>query len=575
MRYIFALTALLAGGILYAQPNLEFVNPIGGFTRPVDITGSGDGSNRLFVVEQTGRIKMIRDVNGTPVVTDYLDLNNKFVCCNERGVLGLTFDPDFASNGHLYVNYSSNGSGGYPFGATVVARFTAASAGASSVNVNTEVVVDTIHQPFGNHNGGDLAFGPDGMLYVPMGDGGSGGDPREYSQNLGSKLGKLLRYDVRNLTTNYGYAIPANNPYADPNDGIPDMIFASGLRNPWRASFDAAGNYWMADVGQGAREEVSVLPAGTNGGQNFGWDCEEGFIPYTGDASAVDCDAVGPFVDPVFDYGRSSTTGGRSITGGFVYRGSAGDLTGYYVAADYISNNFFLLPPAGTAGSVVLQDDAPLQAVSTFGEGDDGELYVAELNRGIIHRVTTTVALPVNLTSWTATVLGKNVELKWATAAESGAADYLLERSTDGTTFRAVATVAAANDPEGATYRYVDEAPGSGSFLYRLTQRDVNGSSRAYGLRRVFLGAEAAPGPVLSPNPGDGDFVLSIPELQFGGAVGIRVSDSAGRLVYRRDMLLEAGPQQTRHRLPEVAAGIYQIQISYEGQQFVRRLIVR
>ena len=572
MRSILLLLLSSAISSLFAQPVLEFVDQMSGFDRPVDIANAGDGSGRLFVVEQEGRIKVITNLTGTPTVSTYLDLTDRIICCGERGALGLVFDPDFSTNGHFYLQYSSQGSADENTNDSVISRFTASDPAANVADPASEVKIDVIPQPFRNHNGGDLLFGPaDGYLYVPLGDGGSGGDPNEVSLDPQQKLGKLLRYDVSGLTTNFTYSIPPTNPFVnDPN--TLDLIYASGLRNPWGSSFDAAGNLWMADVGQNRREEVNVLPAGTSA-LNFGWDCREGFAAYTGDATAIDCSQL-TFTDPVFDY--SLRPGGRaSITGGGVYRGSAADLQGWYLSADYEFDDFYLLPPSGSNANLVRQTGAGLTQITTFGEDEEGEMYVAELG-GSIYRITTTAALPVALAEWTATAAGKDVRLAWATTAEAGAADFLVERSADGRTYETVATVAAAgHNSNGADYELIDPDPGAGRYYYRLTQRDQDGAQHRYAVRIVWLNTARSNGLTIAPNPSDGRFTTVIPEMQFEGSVHVRVYDSAGRMILDRHHLAAAGRVEIGHNLPNPQAGVYRVVVTSEGQTESRQLIVR
>lgn len=353
-----------------SQPVLEFVDAVSGFNTPVDLTGAGDGSERLFITEKDGRIRVYDQATATVQAANFLDITDRVTANGERGLLGLAFHPDFATNGCFFVNYTTVARNGLSTGTTVIARYKAAP-GATTVDPATELVLLSIPQPFSNHNAGDLAFGPDGYLYIPTGDGGGGGDPRNNSQNPRSLLGKMLRIDVDNQDAGLNYAIPATNPFVG-DTSVLDEIWAIGLRNPWRISFDrSTGALWIGDVGQGQREEVNFQPAGSAGGQNYGWDCREGLIDYdeNSDPSSPLCATVGTLTEPVFDYTRSSTTGGTSITGGFVYRGHASDLLGYYLAADFNSNRFFLYPAAG--GTMEFQNQSTISSISSFGEDDN------------------------------------------------------------------------------------------------------------------------------------------------------------------------------------------------------------
>jgi glucose/arabinose dehydrogenase len=404
MRFLFTAALSLCFLFCSAQPAIVLVDKIEGFTRPVDITGAGDGSNRLFVVEQPGRIRVIDQTTGMIQGADFIDLRSIVRDAgNEQGLLGLAFHPDFQNNGYFFVNFTSNGIVTPNRGETVIARYTATGANLDAVEIGSQSILLSVAQPFSNHNGGDLAFGADGYLYIGTGDGGSGGDPQDNGQDPQSLLGKMLRIDVDVADETTPYGIPADNPFVG-NSNVLDEIWALGLRNPWRISFDRATNdLWVADVGQVAREEIDFQPASSTGGENYGWDCREGTTDYPatgnspGSASSL-CGNGSVYTDPIFDYPRSSATGGFSITGGFVYRGTqADDLLGHYVCADYLSSNFFLITPdTGSGRSLVVQRNLPIGSISTFGEDDAGNLYVADLFEGNIYRITSDM-IPVSV----------------------------------------------------------------------------------------------------------------------------------------------------------------------------------
>ncbi|MCB0642148.1 MAG: PQQ-dependent sugar dehydrogenase, partial [Phaeodactylibacter sp.] len=382
MRKIVLSIGLLAAlfVVVQAQPALDLIEIATGLSEPVDITNAGDA--RLFVVEKPGRIRVI-DPQGNLLSTPFLNIVSSVNDSpNERGLLGLAFHPDYATNGYFFVNYTGDG------GHTRVSRFSVSEDNPNEADPDSEVVLMVINQPYWNHNGGDLNFGPDGYLYIGMGDGGSADDPQNNGQTLQSYLGKLLRIDVDNAPAGSDYGIPADNPFADPNDNIPDEIWAYGLRNPWRFSFDRlTGDLWIGDVGQYYWEEVDFLPAGTPGGSNFGWRCYEGFTPYlTGN-----CDLSAPYVEPLFVYSHDSSVG-CSITGGFMYRGCTfPDLYGYYLYVDYCTGRFWGITSDGAGGweNVDLINSTNL-TYSSFGEGMNGELYLASLDEGKVFLVTET-----------------------------------------------------------------------------------------------------------------------------------------------------------------------------------------
>lgn len=370
---VFAFTSFFAFQ-LSAQPEIELELFASGFSSPVDIANAGD--DRLFIVEKRGVIKII-NAQGITESTPFLDIQN--VVNNngsERGLLGLEFSPDYANNGLFYVNYTEAGGG------TVVASYQVSDNDPDVADASSATEIISVDQDFGNHNGGDIAFGPDGYLYIGMGDGGSGGDPNDRSQDPQQLLGKMLRIDVNNGDP---YSIPADNPFVNVSSTL-DEIWTLGLRNPWRWSFDRlTGDMWIADVGQGKVEEVSFEPAGSAGGFNYGWRCYEGDDEF----NLANCVSASQLTEPVFTY-RHNSEGGLSITGGYVYRGSTYPLLqGHYVFGDYASGRFWTTEKVDdefvTTVQGVLMGSGQL---STFGEDSSGELYAAAYNVGSIFKVT-------------------------------------------------------------------------------------------------------------------------------------------------------------------------------------------
>jgi len=358
---------------LTAQLSIELENFASGFNSIVDLSNAGD--ERLFVVEQGGRIKVI-DGDGNTLPEFFLNIQNKISSGGgEQGLLGLAFHPDFANNGFFYVDYTAGSLN------TRISRFSVSADDPNIANPNSEVVLLEFDQPFGNHNGGDLAFGPDGYLYIGTGDGGSGGDPQGNSQNRQNFLGKLLRLDV---TTNLSaYTIPVDNPFINDASTL-DEIWAFGIRNPWRWSFDKlTGDIWMGDVGQNAREEINFQPANSTGGENYGWNCREGFIAFNDPASA--CSGLTEFIEPVFDY-QTGSSDGCSVTGGIRYRGCTyPELYGKYVFGDFCSGQFWTTDQVNEnwITEEALSSDI---SISGFGEDVDNELYALDLD-GTIYRV--------------------------------------------------------------------------------------------------------------------------------------------------------------------------------------------
>lgn len=336
-----------------------------GLRRPVYLTHAGDGSGRLFVVEQSGQIRVI--TQGRLLAGPFLDLTSRVDFGGERGLLGLAFHPRYRDNGKFFVNYSRKSDG-----ATVVAAYTVSQEPDRALKNGRTILV--VRQPYGNHNGGMVVFGPDGFLYIGMGDGGAAGDPEHRGQNRRDLLGKLLRIDVDREKP---YVIPEDNPFQ--GRGERGEIYAEGLRNPWRFSFDRrTGRLWLADVGQNEWEEVNVIRRGGN----YGWRIMEGthcFSPSTG------CRHDG-LTPPVIEYPHQ---GGRcSITGGYVYRGQAiPNMQGTYLFADYCSGEIFGVHVGEETTPQVISDPHVILStdfnISSFGEGPDGELYVVGHGGGV------------------------------------------------------------------------------------------------------------------------------------------------------------------------------------------------
>ncbi|MEM1411300.1 MAG: PQQ-dependent sugar dehydrogenase [Pseudomonadota bacterium] len=328
----------------------------------VDIRHAGDGSQRLFLVEQAGRIWIWRA--GNELETPFLDIRDQVRAGGERGLLSLAFAPDYDESGAFYLWYTNSA------GDTVLARWRAG-ADPDRADPESEEVLLTVRQPFGNHNGGQLQFGPDGFLYLSIGDGGGGGDPEEAGQDLEQLLGSVIRLDVD--PTLDGYGVPADNPFV----GQPgrDEIWAWGLRNPWRMAFDSlTGDLFIADVGQNDYEEVNVQGALAGGGQNYGWNLMEGFECFT-----PNCDTTG-LVLPVGGYDHDV---GCSITGGVVYRGTAyPELFGRYLFGDFCTGRLWSLVRVDGAWQQEQLDDSSF-SILTFGSGEDGSVYLSASGRGV------------------------------------------------------------------------------------------------------------------------------------------------------------------------------------------------
>ena len=365
-----------AGNVVSGAPNLVATRLVGGLTSPLDLQSAPGDRARLFVIEQAGRIRIVR--NGALLGTPFLDISARIASGGERGLLGLAFHPQFTANGRFFVNYTDRS------GDTHISEFRAPTPGADTADAATERELMFVRQPFSNHNGGGLAFGTDGFLYIGLGDGGSGGDPQGNAQNLGTRLGKMLRLDVNGASP---FAIPPDNPFVGRSGALPE-IWAFGLRNPWRFSIDRAnGDLYIGDVGQGALEEIDVGLASRRGGENYGWNTMEGtrcFSPSTG------CNTSNLTL-PVIEYGRAD---GFSVTGGIVYRGCRmPGYAGHYFYADYGTGMIRSFRLEGGRAvdprdwTAALSGSArQIRNPSSFGTDADGEIYIVDYD-GEVYRI--------------------------------------------------------------------------------------------------------------------------------------------------------------------------------------------
>ncbi len=350
--------------VVKAFPNLSF-------QKPLDLQHPGDGSNRLFVVEQRGMIYSFENDLSTTIKHLFLDIRDQISAGGERGLLGLAFHPNYENNGYFYVNYTAPN----PL-RTVISRFQVSSNNLNRANPGSETIILTFEQPYSNHNGGQIRFGPDGNLYIATGDGGSGGDPMGNAQNRKVLLGKILRIDVDGSQNGKNYAIPPGNPYTGNTQGFQEEIYAYGFRNPWRFSFDAkTGQLWVGDVGQGQWEEIDVVEKGGN----YGWNIMEGAHCYSADT----CDRP-VLILPIREYSHEK---GQSVTGGFVYRGSQMEqLKGLYIYADFISGRIWALNFSDSENMKnTLLVDTDLR-ISSFGVDANNELYISSFD-GSIYRL--------------------------------------------------------------------------------------------------------------------------------------------------------------------------------------------
>ncbi|MCB0083053.1 MAG: PQQ-dependent sugar dehydrogenase, partial [Caldilineaceae bacterium] len=450
---------------------------VSGLTQPVDIQNAGD--DRLFVLEKAGHIRIIQ--NGALLGTDFANLTDRVTAGGgnaETGLLGLAFHPDYQNNGYFYVNYTTSKPAGTPL-RTRISRFSVSSANPNLADLSSELVLMEYNQPFSNHNGGQLQFGPDGYLYISSGDGGDAGDPQGNGQKLTVLLGKILRIDVDNngggapdcsTATGANYRIPADNPFVDGAGGNCDEIWDTGLRNPWRFSFDRlTHDMWIGDVGQNRFEEIDFAPASSTGGKNYGWRCYEGNTAY----NTTGCAAASTYDAPLYAYDRSQ--GDCSLTAGYVYRGSAFPaLNGHFFFSDFCNSQIRSI--SGAPDNVVVTAwnyAAPgnNSSPASFGQDQNGELYVAYLTGGIyrIESVSANTPTPTNTVAPTNTPAPTNTSTVQPTAthtptATSTATNTAAPTST-ATSAPPTPTLTPTATPTGAILRVGSTAVAPGSAI--------------------------------------------------------------------------------------------------------------
>jgi glucose/arabinose dehydrogenase len=359
-----------------------------GLANPTGLYNAGVGDPRLFVIEQAGRIKVLQP-DGTVLPTAFLDITDRVTSRGETGLLGLAFHPAYATNGLFYVNYTNTTNGTLR---TRISLFSVTS-DPNIADPNSEEILLTVDQPFANHNAGDIHFGPDGYLYIPLGDGGGGGDLGDNAQTLTTLLGKIARIDVDSgpggappdcVGQGAGnYTIPPDNPLVNGQGGTCDETWAIGLRNPFRSSFDRlTGDFYIGDVGQDLWEEIDVQPGNSSGGENYGWRCYEGNHAF----NTLDCGPAADYTFPIFEYSHDE---GCSVSGGYVYRGTKYPaMQGHYLLTDYCSGKFRDLIRNDSGEWIATLHTLPATSgFASFGEDSDGEVYVVNNVTGIVYRV--------------------------------------------------------------------------------------------------------------------------------------------------------------------------------------------
>lgn len=538
---------------LYAQPpKISYQQIFSGLSAPTDIVNAHDGTNRLFVVQQGGTIKVW---NGT-TLSNFITISSILSTGGERGLLSMAFHPGFngTTNRYFFVYYTNTS------GNVEVSRYQTTEGDANTGDSATRTVIITIPHPTNaNHNGGKLNFGPDGYLYFATGDGGSANDPPNNAQTGTVLLGKMLRIDIDHAgpAAHPNYAIPADNPYVG-SGTIADEIWNLGLRNPFRWSFDRAnGNMWIGDVGQGAQEEVDYRPADSTGHNNFGWRCYEGYIHTPGIATCSPAD----YVPPVFAYVHPPNPPSIAITGGYVYRGlEYPDFNGYYIATEFYSGSVFLLWPNGNGGFDSSTQTGLQNNIPAFGEGEDGTLYAISESSNAAYKVVATggSVLPVVLSAFTVQHFPTYNEVKWTTASEQNTSRFYIEYSTDGSYYNRAGQVAASRNISGNSYVFQHQFLTDVATFYRLAIADDNGTVSYSSVIKISPAADNTIKiyPTVIRNG-----ILNISLTQ--PAFALQLVNANGAVVFKKNLSGVFGT--TTIALPVLSKGLYFVQVTTEN----------
>jgi glucose/arabinose dehydrogenase len=545
------LLILLSATLSYSQPDIgymELIQSTDGLSQPIELSSApGDAAGRLFIVQKTGEIRIW---TGTTVLpTPFLNINALVQDVGEQGLLSMAFHPQYATNGFFYVYYNDNTE---PNGNITVARYQV-SGNPDIASPGSATILASIPKPFENHNGGHLQFRVEAgvpYLYFATGDGGNGNDPFNNAQNPASLLGKMLRINV-----------DAPSP--------PVEVWGRGLRNPFRWSFDrSTGDMWIADVGQGTREEINFLPAASIS-PNFGWPCREGKLPNGAAPGSSDCDTVSAVaIDPIFDYPTGNDSG-RSVIGGYVYRGAAfPSLQGYYLVTDYFSNRLLLIQPDGGGWSVVEKTPTPVVSnIASISEDGSGELYAISLTGNSVYQITVPIVTPLLLTKFSGKPYTGYNELLWTAESEQNIEKFVVEYSKDGSNFIAVGNVTSLNDGNTNTYSFRHLINDFDKAYYRLRINEMN-NTHSYSAV-ITIGGERVTGVKVYPT--------IIRNAQLNVLAGypvekVRITSMSGQEVFAKDMNGAEGFFMVN--LPGLQRGLYVVSVQSKEELVTRKILI-
>lgn len=532
-----------------AQVNVDLSPPlITGLNQPMQFVSANDGSNRIFIPQKEGVIKVY---DNTFNLLDTLVTVTGIVSSGEQGLLSMAFHPDYANNGLFYV-YHNNTAGNL-----VLTRYKISSTNPNKADVASRVeVIEIPHPGQTNHNGGELHFGADGFLYLSTGDGGGGGDVPNNAQNDAVLLGKILRFQVNTTLTAPFYTIPAGNPNGT-------LVYSKGLRNPYRWSFDRQTNdMWIGDVGQNSWEEINFRAAANISGTNYGWRCYEGNATY----NTTGCGPQSNYVFPVYTYVNGP--GAVSVTGGNVYRGSLFPAyKGQYIAADFYTGEYYHIVPNGAGGFTTLVQTGGQTNIVDFGEDEQGELFAVSLGAGAVYRVIPRAVVPVSITSFNGVAANNKVNLFWKTEQESALVNYEIEFSENGMLFNKIGSVAARNSNKEEQYNFSNAQTQSDFQFYRLKINNADGSFKYSAIIKIQNTKSNNVNFVQPSLIENGLLKIYLP----GAFAKVEIINSNGARVAQKNISQVTGTLQMP--VSHLAAGIYLVRLSNKNN-FVQQKIV-
>ncbi len=535
---------------MVAQPALSLTPVIStGLSSPIQLVNAGDGSNRIFIVEQSATIKVYDAAFN--FLSNFLAVSGVNYG-GERGLLSMVFHPNYATNGFFFVYYTNTA------GDLELARYHVSS-DPNVADATSKLVFLTIPHPTNsNHNGGELHFGADGYLYLSTGDGGGGGDVPNNAQNTAVLLGKMLRLDVNTPNGSVNYSIPAGNPFSN-------EIYDLGLRNPFRWSFDRLTNdMWIGDVGQDSFEEINFRAAAAAAGVNYGWHCYEANNTY----NTTGCGPIANYVFPVYNYPTQNPA--AAVIGGIVYRGAAYPaLQGYNISADFYSGTFYLTRPDGSGGWLTTTQILSPAGMVDFGETEVGEAYVVSITANTVYRLNASTPLPVTLVLFDGVSVPWGVNLHWQTVAEQNIRAYEVEYSLNGSAFSYAGTVQPLLNSTANNYHYLHNFRFSGNVFYRLKIVDTDGSytySNTIQLQINTTGSSLIAPTVIT----NGSIQIYLENAVYRA---IEVVSTNGSLVVKQNISGQSGSMKIP--VNGLAAGIYLVKFIGDNSSAVEKIIVQ